>query len=83
MCRKEQSNSSSVNEMVYDDCDSENNYYLGSIDRDTSTPWYVELQVRFKCIRFKIDTGADVTVIPENIYEDLGKPALSKSTKKL
>ena len=39
--------------------------------------------MRFKCIRFKLDTGADVTCIPENVYVDLGKPVLSKSTKKL
>ena len=43
----------------------------------------MDLQVRFKCIRFKLDTGADITCILENVYVDLGKLAVSKSTKKL
>ena len=87
MCRNEQTDVSCINALVHNDNDSDSyeddNYYLGCIDEGSSRPWYVELQVRFKCIRFKIDTGADVTCIPENVYVDLGKPALSKSTKKL
>ena len=64
---------------MHNDNDSESyeddNYKLGCTDEDSSRPCYVELQVRFKCNRFKLDTGADVTCIPENVYVSLGKPA--------
>ena len=87
MCRNEQTDVSCINALVNNDNDSgsyeDDNYYLGCVDKDSFRPWYMQLQVRFKCIRFKLETGADITYIAENVYVDLGKPALSKSTKKL
>ena len=69
MCRNEQTDVSCINALVHNDNghDSyeDDNYYFGCVDEDSSRPWFVELQVRFKCIRFKLDTGADVTCIPE------------------
>ena len=34
-------------------------------------PWSVEIQIRNVNVKFKIDTGADVTVIPENVYKGI------------
>ncbi|KAK3098958.1 hypothetical protein FSP39_024697 [Pinctada imbricata] len=41
--------------------------FLGAIDTDTENGWMVDLSINGVSVRFKIDTGADVTVIPEEI----------------
>jgi len=41
--------------------------FLGSVDTGTD-PWYAELTIRNHKVRFKIDTGADVSVIPAQMY---------------
>ena len=56
--------------------------YLGEVSTNEHTkPWMVDMSLGSTPVRFKIDTGADVTVIPDNIYkkcqhecEPLGKP---------
>ena len=54
MCRNEQTAVSCIDALMHNDNDSDSyeddNYYLGCVDQDSSRPWYVELQVRFKCI---------------------------------
>ena len=56
MCRNEQTDVSCINSMSHKHSDSdsyeEDNYYLGCVDEDSSRPWYVGLQERFKCISF-------------------------------
>ena len=45
--------------------------FLGTVDADTvntSKPWTVVLQLNNQALEFKVDTGADVTVIPESAY---------------
>ena len=45
--------------------------FLGTVDADTvntSKPWTVVLQLNNRALEFKVDTGADVTVIPESAY---------------
>ena len=49
--------------------------FLGETD-DGENPWNVELKVNHTSVRFKIDTGADVTVIPENVWMKM-KPSPS------
>lgn len=41
--------------------------FLGSVDTG-SDPWYADLTIRNHKVRFKIDTGADVSVIPVQMY---------------
>lgn len=41
--------------------------FLGSVHAG-SDPWYADLTVRKHKVRFKIDTGADVSVIPAHVY---------------
>lgn len=36
-------------------------------------PWAVRIQIRNTNVRFKIDTGADLTVIPEEVYKEITK----------
>lgn len=38
------------------------------IESVSSNPWSVNLQIGGILVKFKIDTGADVTVIPETVY---------------
>ena len=44
--------------------------FLGAVDAGDD-PWTVDVGIRGSTVRFKIDTGADVTVIPEQVYEQL------------
>ncbi|KAK3101745.1 hypothetical protein FSP39_006077 [Pinctada imbricata] len=54
-----------------DDFDDET-YFLGSIENNSDTePWYVNLKVNNRILSFKIDTGADVSVISEATYKHL------------
>ena len=82
---------------VYLGSDDESGAYLGTIETSDSEsailgtissnsgnePWTIDLKVGPVCIRFKIDCGADVTVISENMYLKLGKLPLEKSSKRL
>ena len=46
--------------------------FLGAIDTvtDSSKPWIADILVNGELIQFKVDTGADVTVIPEKYYSE-------------
>ena len=49
--------------------------FLGEIETEPSEYfWSVEVTLNDSSVRFKIDTGADVTVIPERIYKMLQPP---------
>ena len=48
-------------------------FFLGSVnssDRDKD-PWEIKLKLNGKPMKFKIDTGADITVISEATYDSL------------
>ena len=72
-----------VHELEEDDyCDED--AYLGTIEEvESSSPWYISLKIKNENIRFKIDTGADLTVIPEDVFHKLGKFPLRNTTKRL
>ena len=43
--------------------------FLGTVSEGgTNRPWMIELKLNNHPILFKIDTGANVTVIPQNVY---------------
>ncbi|XP_071093535.1 uncharacterized protein [Haliotis cracherodii] len=72
------------------ECTNEKEYaFLGSISADSessdpSRPWLVNLEVNSLLVRdFKIDTGADVTVIPYDLYVSKPFPKLQQSGKRL
>ena len=59
-------------------------YFLGAVTGDESqTKWSVNLSLGKAKMRFKIDTGADVTVIPEPLYLQTGMGNLHKSSQEL
>jgi len=59
------------------------NLFLGKIGTETNNIiWSVDLLMVNSQVRFKIDTGTDVTVIPDKIYEVL-RPTPTKSSKTL
>ncbi|KAJ8872719.1 hypothetical protein PR048_026333 [Dryococelus australis] len=41
---------------------------IGLIGKEISSPWRTEVNVGGQVIQFKIDTGADVTVVPEQVF---------------
>ena len=59
--------------------------FLGAIGTERNEDiWSVDLTLNNSPVRFKIDTGADVTVIPESVYKKLKPtPTLIRSSKTL
>ena len=59
-------------------------YFLGGIsEHENKDDWSVNLSLGTTKVRFKIDTGADVTVIPEADYLRSGLPQLRTTSKTL
>uniref|UniRef100_A0A1A8CXN4 Gypsy retrotransposon integrase-like protein 1 n=1 Tax=Nothobranchius kadleci TaxID=1051664 RepID=A0A1A8CXN4_NOTKA len=56
----------SVHVIETEECD-DTPVFLGSVDAG-SDPWFADLTIRNHKVRFKIDTGADVSVIPAQMY---------------
>uniref|UniRef100_A0A3B3DHQ9 ribonuclease H n=1 Tax=Oryzias melastigma TaxID=30732 RepID=A0A3B3DHQ9_ORYME len=48
----------------------EESFFLGSVNAGAD-PWSVQLQVRQNKVCFKIDTGADVTALPADVYHKI------------
>ncbi|KAJ8377185.1 hypothetical protein SKAU_G00077650 [Synaphobranchus kaupii] len=61
--------------------------FLGSVSAEEGDPWMVDIDISDRQVQFKIDTGADVTVIPHTvfreIYRDKDPPTLRETTKSL
>ena len=69
--------------------DSDEDFILGSITEEKTEsinkiedPWHAEIQVNTCKIKFRVDTGADVSVVPEKYFRK-GSPAIKPTTKKL
>ncbi|XP_071094558.1 uncharacterized protein [Haliotis cracherodii] len=95
MCQNQPANTSQTSKKRYavsnveglteeNDCDYA---FLGSVE-DVSPhssfsddPWYIDLLVDKRGVVFKIDTGADVTVIPEFVHKEMNSPPLKKSNR--
>lgn len=81
VCRK----ATSVNAVGFAD-EEPNGLFLGSVEAGTN-PWSVDLEIRNQKVRFKIDTGADVSVIPHQTYTAImgpdGERALAQTDKPL
>ena len=57
--------------------------FLGTMTEDNKDSWYIDIQMRQRVITFKIDTGAEVTVISGKTHQLIGKPKLANSSKVL
>lgn len=57
---------------------------MGIIDEvESSSLWYISLRIQNENIWFKIDTGAVVTLIPEDIFLKMEKFPLQNTAKRL
>ena len=54
--------------------------FLGAVGEN---PWVVNLRLNGQSVKFCIDTGAEVTVIPEQVYQQLRSPPLLSSQRTL
>ena len=57
--------------------------FVGSVNSKQQSSWTTTLQVRGRVIRFKIDTGAEVTGISEETFRQLGGASLQRPCKVL
>ena len=57
--------------------------FLGSIETDAGreVPWMVDVEIGNGTLQFKLDTGADVTVVPERLYNETMHGRISPSDK--
>ena len=56
--------------------------FLGTISADavnSSKPWTAMLKLNNRALEFKVDTGADVTVVPESAYNPTEDGSWSKT----
>ena len=54
-----------------------------SVVNDGAKPWTINIQLNGDILEFKIDTGADVTVIPATIYKESRDTSLQPAGKVL
>uniref|UniRef100_A0A147BN06 RNA-directed DNA polymerase n=1 Tax=Ixodes ricinus TaxID=34613 RepID=A0A147BN06_IXORI len=58
--------------------------YVGEIVQERSTePWKITANVSGTEVTFKVDTGADVTAIPQHLYDEAKMGQIKKTTKRL
>ncbi|XP_025757966.1 uncharacterized protein K02A2.6-like [Oreochromis niloticus] len=65
------------------DTDSEDCVFLGEIETERSQPWVQKVKLNGENVYFKLDTGADVTSIPEGLYSPDRDGKLQRHRKKL
>ena len=67
------------------DTQPEEDTFLGAIDTVTgsSNPWTTDILLNGESLQFKVDTGADVTVIPVRSYSENRDGPLSSPDKTL
>ena len=54
---------------------------LGSVHANQDNSWVVTLSLEGMSVPFKLDTGAEVTVISGKTYSNLGKPSLQEASR--
>ena len=70
------SSSSKVSEVV-------EGYFLGEVSGGQARPWTAWVHINEKPIQFKLDSGADVTVVPVQTYNSFGSVKLVPTKKVL
>ena len=76
MCRSKVSRNVSVVESADQDA------FIGVVqDSEHANPWVITLAVNGKPLKFKIDTGADVSVIPHKVFKSIPGARLKPAKK--
>lgn len=57
--------------------------FLGTVSTLEGERWTLEVDVRDVSRTFKVDTGADATVVPDRIYRDVFKNVSLQSPEKV
>ena len=79
MCRSVQEAVTHFQEDVdLEECE---DYIIDSVISDNNSPWNVNLKIKGSEILFKIDTGADVSIMNEKTYEQLKTKPQLRHTK--
>ena len=65
------------------EADSVEEAFLGTVTSSKDKAWLVNIRLQGKEILFKMDTGAEVTVISEKVYHTLEKTKLGKPSRVL
>ena len=57
--------------------------FLGAVSREGDNPWVTTLQLNDMPVQFQIDSGAEVTVIPDSVFEQLSGVSLRPTRRTL
>ena len=77
-CRSKNTSESAINQIEEDDA------FLGVVSSNKSLdPWLINLCLNKQTLKFKIDTGADVTVIPASMYNKFKHGPLEHNSRLL
>ncbi len=52
--------------------------FLGAVYSKGDNQWTISIELNGKPTEFQIDTGAEASLIPEEVYKKVGSPTLSK-----
>jgi hypothetical protein len=82
-CRSKNVNEVDEEDCCHSTCDESEDEYLGVIiaacSQETDNAWYVDILCNNVKIPFKVDTGADVTIIPKEYVKRMGRPVIKES----
>ena len=80
MCRSTSNKVGEVPQETISDCDKA---FLETVGTEKDNPWIATIQVMIEALDFHIDTGAEVSVIPDQVYKKLRSPTLTPSNQTL
>ena len=73
-----------VNEAESESCDSSDELFVGAIKTNhEGKAWFVDVEIEGKLVKFKLDTGAEVNVIPLNVYSSFQDVPVTETQVKL
>ena len=79
LCRSKHTSEPTINQI-----EEEEDAFLGVVhSKQSLDPWMVNLYLNKQSLEFKIDTGADVTVIPASVYKESKHGPLKPSNRLL
>ncbi len=75
VCRTK--NIGKVHHKEYDSAeDSDEEVFLGAVHSKGDNQWTISIELNGKPTEFQIDTGAEASLIPEEVYKKIGSPTL-------
>lgn len=84
MCYSRKVNEVTLIRGTHTQASDDDSYYLGTVSKtggDVTDNWFVKLKVQGSRVKFKIDIGADVTVMNEGTFNSLGSKVKLSQTR--